>query len=67
MDGIVITHFDIFHQLRQGVENLISKLSKSYKVSILSGDNDKEKKGWKLFPVGATMIFDQNQLISSII
>ncbi|MBK9737666.1 MAG: heavy metal translocating P-type ATPase metal-binding domain-containing protein [Saprospiraceae bacterium] len=63
MDGIVITHFDIFHQLRQGVENLISKLSKSYKVSILSGDNDKEKERLQtFFPVGATMIFDQKPI-----
>lgn len=63
INGSVCAQFEIKHSLRQGVERLVSTLGKSYSVSILSGDNDREKERLQLFfPVEATMIFNQTPM-----
>ena len=55
--------FEIKHSLRQGVERLVSTLGKSYSVSILSGDNDREKERLQsFFPKEASMIFNQTPM-----
>ena len=60
INGRVIASFNIEHQLRDGVEELVDTLSKSYNVSILSGDNNKEEERLKtFFPRNAAMIFNQ--------
>ncbi|MBC7883853.1 MAG: heavy metal translocating P-type ATPase metal-binding domain-containing protein [Saprospiraceae bacterium] len=61
INGVVVAHFHMIHMFRPGVERLISTLGRSYKVSILSGDNDKEKARLKcFFPKNAAMIFNQS-------
>jgi len=60
INGRVIASFNIENQLRDGVEELVDTLSKSYNVSILSGDNNKEEERLKtFFPRNAAMIFNQ--------
>jgi len=63
INGQVISRFIIEHRLRNGVENLVDTLSKSYNVSILSGDNDQEEERLKtFFPENALMIFNQTPI-----
>jgi Cu+-exporting ATPase len=63
INGQVVVRYNIEHKLRNGVENLVDTLSKSYNVSILSGDNDQEEERLKtFFPENATMIFNQTPL-----
>ncbi len=63
LDDRIICNFHIEHTLRQGVEELVDTLGKKYKVSILSGDNDKEEERLKLFfPAHAKMIFNQTPI-----
>jgi len=63
INGRVIASFNIEHQLRDGVEELVDTLSKSYNVSILSGDNNKEEERLKtFFPRNAAMIFNQTPI-----
>ena len=63
INGSVCAQFEIKHSLRQGVERLVSTLGKSYSVSILSGDNDREKERLQsFFPEEATMVFNQTPM-----
>ena len=63
VNGHVVTWFSIEHKLREGVEELVETLGKSYSVTILSGDNDKEEARLKsFFPQNATMTFHQTPL-----
>jgi P-type Cu+ transporter len=60
INGEIVTWFFVEHKLRVGVEELVSTLTNEYKVTILSGDNDKEEARLKsIFPADTTMIFDQ--------
>ena len=63
INGVIINYFKVEHTLRQGVEDLITTLSKKYSTTILSGDNDREEKRLRtFFPSSATMIFNQSPL-----
>jgi len=63
INGQFIARFNIEHRLRDGVERLVETLSKSYNISILSGDNDQEEERLKtFFPANALMIFNQTPL-----
>jgi Cu+-exporting ATPase len=63
INGIVVTWFNVEHKLREGVEKLVDTLEISYKVTILSGDNDKEVDRLKtIFPASTEMIFHQTPL-----
>ena len=63
INGKLITWFNVEHKLREGVEQLVNILSKDYKVTILSGDNDKEEERLKaFFPPDADMIFNQSPM-----
>jgi len=60
-NGEVIGQFKVSHTLRSGVDKLVKDLSAKFKISILSGDNDREKdKLMTVFPQDTEMIFDQS-------
>ncbi len=60
-NGAVVGQFKVSHTLRNGVDILVKDLSSKFKISILSGDNDREKeKLMHVFPQGTEMIFDQS-------
>ncbi|MBR9999122.1 MAG: heavy metal translocating P-type ATPase metal-binding domain-containing protein [Cyclobacteriaceae bacterium] len=53
-------YFSIVNHYRDGLGELIRKLGKRYKLSILSGDNETERKNLQsIFPAGTVMMFDQ--------
>lgn len=61
LDDQFIGHFEFENQLRDGVGQLFSSLSENMDVSILSGDNDKEKQKLSLlFPGVKSMYFNQS-------
>ena len=63
IDGQYITRFDIEHQLRTGVEELVDTLSSRYKITILSGDNNREESRLRaIFPADSKMIFEQSPM-----
>ena len=43
IDGVLLGKFLIRNQYREGVDTLIDRLSYSYKITLLSGDNDAER------------------------
>lgn len=60
-NGEVIGQFKVSHTLRKGVDQLVKDLSSKFNISILSGDNDREKeKLLKIFPQHTDMIFNQS-------
>lgn len=53
-------HYIFHNQYRNGVKTLFNTLSKTYKLAILSGDNEGEKKYLKqLLPQNTSLLFDQ--------
>jgi Cu+-exporting ATPase len=63
INGKTITSFRVENSYREGVETLVKSLATRYKVSILSGDNNREAERLRqFFPKNATMIFDQSPL-----
>ena len=61
VDGQIMARFEIEHQLREGVQNLVNTLGTKFEVAILSGDNDREEERLKsFFPAHARMIFHQS-------
>ena len=60
-NGEVIGQFKVSHTLRKGVDQLVKDLSSKFNISILSGDNDREKeKLLQIFPQNTDMIFNQS-------
>lgn len=60
MDGIVKGKFEFQNQYRKGLKEMISYLN-SYKISILSGDNDSERENLiQIFPNSTGIHFSQN-------
>jgi len=61
IEGEVYGKFTIKNQYREGLPNLIAALEPNYKLAVLSGDNDSEKKALeKLFPINSTLNFNQS-------
>lgn len=61
IDGVIIGEFTVSHSLRKGVDKWIRDLSSQYKVSILSGDNNREEAALRqVFPENTDMIFNQS-------
>ncbi len=52
--------FTFFNAYRQGLSRLFNDLSKSYRLAVISGDNEGERENLeKLLPVSTKMIFNQ--------
>lgn len=62
INGEVVGQFLLAQTLRNGVDSLLNNLSnKEYKISLLSGDNDSEKKKLQeTFPGNTVMLFEQS-------
>jgi Cu+-exporting ATPase len=59
-NGIVKGYFKIQHEYRNGLQQLLDKLSKKYSLSLLSGDNDNQaKKLSTYFPADSALLFNQ--------
>ncbi len=53
-------YFEIKHQYRAGIENLLNSLGSNYKLLVVSGDNDSELGVLtKMFPSGTQFYFNQ--------
>ncbi len=60
INGVYKGSFVFNNQYRKGLEELFESLSKSYSLTILSGDNDGERKILeKMLPVNTQLIFNQ--------
>lgn len=60
INGIYKGNFVFNNQYRKGLEELFESLSKSYSLTILSGDNDGERKILeKMLPMNTQLIFNQ--------
>ncbi|TDO72776.1 Cu+-exporting ATPase [Flavobacterium chryseum] len=60
IDGIYYGKFNFKNQYREGLEELFLKLSKTYQIKILSGDNDGERANLEaLLPKNTQLIFNQ--------
>jgi P-type Cu+ transporter len=60
IDGQVKGVFIVQSRFRSGIVSLLNRLGKSSKLSLLSGDNDREREQLeRLFPVGADLRFKQ--------
>jgi len=61
IEGEIYGKFTIKNQYREGLPNLIAALESNYKLAVLSGDNDSEKKALeKIFPINSTLNFNQS-------
>ncbi|MBK9152200.1 MAG: heavy metal translocating P-type ATPase metal-binding domain-containing protein [Saprospiraceae bacterium] len=61
IDGKVKAIFNTVNKIREGVPELIDSLAKNYKLSVISGDNEKEMSRLKaVFPAGSTLLFNQS-------
>ena len=60
MDGEIIGYFSFANAYREGLNNLVDKLSESNNLTVLSGDNDSEKKTVEtIFGKKADLFFNQ--------
>ena len=60
-DGALLGSFSFYHQIRQQLPELISKLENQFELAVLSGDNESEKKRFtELFGDKAAMHFNQS-------
>ena len=60
IDNIYYGKFNFINQYRDGLATLFSKLSKTYQIKVLSGDNDGERANLEsLLPQGTELIFNQ--------
>ena len=60
IDNIYYGKFNFKNQYRDGLATLFSKLSKTYQIKVLSGDNDGERANLEsLLPQGTELIFNQ--------
>ncbi len=63
IDGQYVTRFQIENTLRDGLIELVNTLGKKYGVTMLSGDNDKDKDRLEaIFPAPMRMIFHQKPI-----
>ena len=61
IDGVFVAAFEIRHTLRDQVEALMDDLSTNYEISILSGDNEKDKiRLQRLLPAVSNFTFNQS-------
>lgn len=61
LDGVILAGYEANSKLREGVRELIHVLGRQFPVSIISGDNDKEKQRLEeIFPKGTEMRFNQS-------
>ncbi len=61
INGRLKGYFTIDQQFRSNLKDVISKLSEKYSLSLLSGDNDDQKKSWEeLFPTQTELLFNQS-------
>lgn len=60
IDGHYFGKYTFQNQYREGLEKLFSKLSKEYKIKVLSGDNDGERANLEvILPKDTELIFNQ--------
>ena len=60
-NGLVIAEFEIVNQYRTGLKSVLKQLSRTFKISLLSGDDDSEQSRLKeLFPQGSHIRFNQS-------
>jgi Cu+-exporting ATPase len=60
-DGETLGYFSFFQQTREETAEVLSSLSSSYQVSLLSGDNDAEKRRFEeMLGSKATLMFNQS-------
>ena len=60
INGVYKGSYVFNNQYRKGLEALFERLSKSYKLVVLSGDNDGERSILeKMVPAGTTLVFNQ--------
>ncbi|GLR17182.1 heavy metal translocating P-type ATPase [Portibacter lacus] len=60
MSHQIIGHYTFEKKLRRNISNIITNLS-SYKLALLSGDNERERSRMKeIFPEGAVLNFEQS-------
>lgn len=60
IDGIYKGTFSFDNQYREGLQQLFKRLSKRYRLTVLSGDNEGEKENLtQLLPKGTTLVFNQ--------
>ncbi|WP_298392543.1 heavy metal translocating P-type ATPase metal-binding domain-containing protein [Flavobacterium sp.] len=60
INGVYKGSYIFNNQYREGLEKLFERLSKKYKLIVLSGDNDGERKILeKMLPANTTLVFDQ--------
>ncbi|MFK7001316.1 heavy metal translocating P-type ATPase metal-binding domain-containing protein [Flavobacterium oreochromis] len=60
VDGVYKGNYVFNNQYREGLEQLFEKLSKVYKLVVLSGDNDGERRILeKMLPSSTTLVFNQ--------
>ncbi|MBK9254335.1 MAG: heavy metal translocating P-type ATPase metal-binding domain-containing protein [Saprospiraceae bacterium] len=56
-----VINFNVENKLREGVAHLVNNLETGYPISILSGDNDKERQRLEsIFPSGTKIHFNQS-------
>ena len=61
VDGVYKGKFTIRNIYRKGLANLMNRLKSKFKISIISGDNDGEKKNLeKIVPHNTELLFKQN-------
>jgi Cu+-exporting ATPase len=60
INGVVYGHFNFSNAFRPGLKTLVTILKNSYKLRLLSGDNDSEKKNiLEIFGTESTLLFNQ--------
>jgi len=60
IDGVVKGRFIIKNRYRKGLKSFIDYFVSNFKVALISGDSDTERKNLEqLFPAGTTMLFNQ--------
>ncbi len=60
IDGVYKGKFTFDNQYREGLEKLFARLSRKYKLTVLSGDNEGERENLtQLLPTGTTLVFNQ--------
>lgn len=60
IDGIYLGKYTFQNQYREGLEKLFARLSKTYEIKVLSGDNDGERTNLEnILPKNTELIFNQ--------
>ncbi len=60
IDGMAKGCFEIHNAFRQSLKSMVEDLCQRYSLSIVSGDNERDRKALEeIFPIGTTMLFHQ--------